>query len=224
MAIAAVVAAGGCSLFRAPSPPPVVGDVQVGVASWYGPGFHGNRTANGEVFDQFELTAAHPSLPLGTRVMVTNLANGRAVEVRINDRGPFVDGRAIDLSYAAARTIGMIGPGTAPVRIEILHRTAAPPPRVVPVSAPAPRAAPPPEPAGNFVVEIAALGDAGRADHLRSVLAHRFPDAFVSPLAGAERSYYRVRIGPYPRRGIALEHAERVSRLGYPAVIVEETR
>src|SRR2546426_545176 len=83
-----------------------------------GPGFHGNRTANGEIYDQYELTAAHPSLPLGSRVMVTNLENGRAVQVRVNDRGPFVGGRAIDLSYAAAHLIGMIGPGTARVRIE----------------------------------------------------------------------------------------------------------
>src|SRR5437879_4451119 len=104
-----LVGAAGCAAVRAPAPPPITNGVQVGVASWYGPGFHGNRTANGEIYDQFELTAAHPSLPLGTRAMVTNLANGRAVEVRINDRGPFVDGRAIDLSYAAARTIGLVG-------------------------------------------------------------------------------------------------------------------
>src|SRR5258705_450534 len=88
----------------------VVGGRQEGVASWYGPGFHGRRTANGEIYDQYELTAAHPSLPLGSRVMVTSLANGRAVEVRINDRGPFVGGRVVDLSYAAARVIWMVGP------------------------------------------------------------------------------------------------------------------
>ena len=111
LALAAALGVAGCSLFR-PAPPPIVGGVQIGVASWYGPGFHGNRTANGEIYDQYEMTAAHPSLPLGTRAMVTNLTNGRSVEVRINDRGPFVDGRAIDLSYAAAHTLGMIGPGT----------------------------------------------------------------------------------------------------------------
>src|SRR5262250_2552941 len=101
-----------CSLVRS-TPPAVVGGRQSGVASWYGPGFHGKRTANGEIYDQYELTAAHRTLPLGTRVLVTNLTNGRAVEVRINDRGPFIDGRAIDLSYAAARMIDMVGPGTA---------------------------------------------------------------------------------------------------------------
>ena len=96
------------------------GAVQTGTASWYGPGFHGKRTSNGEIYDQNDMTAAHQTLPLGTRVAVTNLQNGRQVEVRINDRGPFVKDRAIDLSYAAARTLDMIGPGTAPVRIEVL--------------------------------------------------------------------------------------------------------
>src|SRR6185295_8324831 len=121
-ALFACLLVAGCSLFREPSPPPVVDGVQEGIASWYGPGFHGNRTANGEIYDQYEMTAAHPSLPHGTHVMVTNLENGRAVEVRINDRGPFVGGRAIDLSYAAARSIAMIGPGTARVRVEVLGR------------------------------------------------------------------------------------------------------
>jgi rare lipoprotein A len=225
--------AGGCALVREPAPPPVHDGVQVGVASWYGPGFHGNRTANGEIFDQYELTAAHPSLPLGTRVMVTNLTNGRSVEVRVNDRGPFVDGRAIDLSYAAARTIQMIGPGTARVRIEVLDQMprlatrtvreiAPPPPEIVPPPPPPRRAPLPAEPMGSYAVEVAALTDGTRAEHLRGVLALRFPDAFVSRLGGAAREYYRVRIGPYPSRTHALARAERVSRLGYPAIIVED--
>src|SRR5437870_3866734 len=214
LGLAVSLGAAGCTLFREPAPPPIVNGVQLGVASWYGPGFHGNRTANGEIYDQYELTAAHPSLPLGTRAMVTNITNGRAVEVRINDRGPFVDGRAIDLSYAAARTIGMIGPGTGRVRIDVLGK--APPPRFVP---------PPPRdlPTGVYTVEVASLSDAGKAQHLRQVLAHRFPDAFVSPLAGGTSSYYRVRIGPYPLRTAAVARAEMVNRLGYPAIIIEES-
>jgi rare lipoprotein A len=91
-----------------------------GMASWYGPGFAGRRTANGEVFDPSQLTAAHRSLPFGTQVRVTNLSNGRSVVVRINDRGPFARGRIIDLSRAAAERIGMIGSGTARVRLELL--------------------------------------------------------------------------------------------------------
>ena len=91
---------------------------QVGVASWYGPGFHGRRTASGERFDQNDLTAAHRNLPLGSEVRVTNLENGRSVTVEINDRGPYVKNRVLDLSKAAARRLGIIENGVAKVRIE----------------------------------------------------------------------------------------------------------
>ncbi|MBE9124925.1 MULTISPECIES: septal ring lytic transglycosylase RlpA family protein [unclassified Coleofasciculus] len=91
-----------------------------GIASWYGPGFHGNPSASGERYNQNALTAAHRNLPFGTNVRVTNLNNGRSVVVRINDRGPFIGGRVIDLSAAAARMLGMIQTGTAPVRLEVL--------------------------------------------------------------------------------------------------------
>lgn len=93
-----------------------------GRASWYGPGFHGKRTANGERFNQNAMTAAHRTLPFGTKVKVTNLHNGRSVVVRINDRGPFSRGRVIDLSKAAASVIGLFQSGTAPVRIQVLGR------------------------------------------------------------------------------------------------------
>ncbi|WP_342597053.1 septal ring lytic transglycosylase RlpA family protein [Cyanobacterium aponinum UTEX 3222] len=93
-----------------------------GIASWYGPGFHGRKTASGERFNQNALTAAHRSLPFGTRVKVTNLNNGRSVVVRINDRGPFTRGRIVDLSAGAARVIGLKNSGVAPVRIQILGR------------------------------------------------------------------------------------------------------
>jgi rare lipoprotein A len=91
-----------------------------GWASWYGPGFDGNQTANGETFDQYDLTAAHPSLPFGTTVRVTNKENGQSVVVRINDRGPYAGGRVLDLSTGAAQAIGMIGSGVAPVQIDVL--------------------------------------------------------------------------------------------------------
>ncbi len=93
---------------------------QRGIASWYGPGFHGKKTASGETFDQFAMTAAHRKLPLGTQVLVTNLHNGRKVEVEINDRGPFVHGRIIDLSKAAAQTLKLTKAGIAPVRIDVI--------------------------------------------------------------------------------------------------------
>lgn len=91
--------------------------IDTGVASWYGERFHGRRTASGETFDMTQLTAAHKSLPFGTRVRVRNLDNGREVEVRINDRGPFTPGRVIDLSHAAAAAIGILQSGTARVAV-----------------------------------------------------------------------------------------------------------
>ncbi len=91
---------------------------QVGEASFYGPGFHGKKTATGEKFDQNDKTAAHPTLPLGTKATVTNLDNGNSVDVKINDRGPYVKGRDIDLSKGAAKELGMTKDGVAPVKIE----------------------------------------------------------------------------------------------------------
>ncbi|MGH7835813.1 MAG: septal ring lytic transglycosylase RlpA family protein [Candidatus Binatia bacterium] len=94
--------------------------VQVGKASWYGQKFHGKKTASGERFDQHDHTAAHPSFPLGSKVRVTRLDNGKWVEVEINDRGPFLDGRIIDLSRAAAKVLGMTEEGVVMVRVELL--------------------------------------------------------------------------------------------------------
>jgi rare lipoprotein A len=94
--------------------------VQVGYASWYGLPHHGRRTASGEIYNMYELTAAHPVIRMGTRLHVTNLENGRSVEVRVNDRGPFVDGRILDLSYAAARHLGAVDAGVIRVRIRVV--------------------------------------------------------------------------------------------------------
>jgi rare lipoprotein A len=102
------------------SQPVFAGYHETGEASWYGHPYHGRRTASGEIFDMYQMTAAHPSLPFGTWVLVENRANGRSVKVRINDRGPFKGRRVLDLSYAAARTLGAIGPGVIPVRLRII--------------------------------------------------------------------------------------------------------
>jgi rare lipoprotein A len=101
-------------------PPPAPPTVETGVASWYGVRHHGKRTASGELYDQKKFTAAHRTLPWGSVVRVTNLANGKSVEVRINDRGPFGKGRIIDLSRAAAKVLDMLRTGTAQVKIEQL--------------------------------------------------------------------------------------------------------
>ena len=112
--------AGACAHQRPVGWAPPVGTTAVGTASWYGPGFHGRRTSSGERFDQDELTAAHASWVFGTRVRVTFLSTGRSVVVRINDRFPNHKGRVIDLSRGAARQIGLIGPGTGRVRLEVV--------------------------------------------------------------------------------------------------------
>ena len=121
---------GGCSgQWRpAPVPGPVVvppvstpGAVQTGIASWYGPGFHGKRTSNGEVYNQYELTAAHRTLPFGTRLRVTDVDTGRSVTVRVNDRGPFVRGRVVDVSASAAETLGITGKGVAKVKVDVVE-------------------------------------------------------------------------------------------------------
>ena len=96
--------------------------IETGIASWYGPSFHGKKTASGETYNQNELTAAHKKLPLGSQVTVTNVETGKAVNVEINDRGPYVAGRVIDLSSAAAGAINMKGAGVVPVRMTVLGR------------------------------------------------------------------------------------------------------
>ena len=117
LAVALLAALSACATTRPKDGHPAP---QVGIASYYSETLHGRRTASGELYDKRALTAAHPALPFGSRVRVTNLANGRSVVVRINDRGPHVKERVIDLSYAAARELQFIGQGTTRVRLEVL--------------------------------------------------------------------------------------------------------
>lgn len=124
--MAAIILTGACAQQKAPSTSPASIErhpTETGRASWYGKAHHGQRTASGEPFDMHTLTAAHRTLPFGTIVRVTNLGNGRSVNVRINDRGPFRHGRIIDLSYEAARRLGIVATGTARVEITVIgHR------------------------------------------------------------------------------------------------------
>jgi rare lipoprotein A len=121
-AVSALALLAGCSraVMTSPPVPPTLGAEEIGIASWYGAPHHGRRTASGEVYDMHQLTAAHKTLPFGTRVLVTNRDTSQSAELRINDRGPFVDGRILDVSYAAARLLGAIAPGTIPVRVRVL--------------------------------------------------------------------------------------------------------
>jgi rare lipoprotein A len=180
--------------------------VETGTASWYGPGFVGNRTSSGEVYDLNEMTAAHPTLALGTRIMVTNLENGRSVEVRVNDRGPFAKGRIIDLSRAAAHEIGMIEPGTARVRVESIDDGEGPPPTV------------------GYAVQTGAFVDSDKAMALRASLARLFGDVYLSQFDTSDAHYYRVRVGPFERRDDAIVRARTLAGNGFRTLVVEEVR
>jgi len=159
-----------------PGTPPVLapGYSEQGVASWYGLPFHGRKASSGEVFDMNQLVAAHRTLPFNSVVRVTNLNNGMQIDVRIIDRGPFVAGRVIDLSRAAATAINMIGTGIAPVRIELVSSA--------------------PTFVTNFSVQIGAFQESGRAEELRAQLAPRYP-VYVQQFDSDAGHFYRVRVG-----------------------------
>lgn len=178
-----------------------------GVASWYGPGFHGKATTSGEIYDQEAMTAAHPTWPLGTRVRVTNLDNGRSTIVRINDRGPFVGGRAIDLSHEAARQLDMLGPGTCRVRLD-------------------PLVAPGESLEVRFAVQIAAFDEESEAKDFRRRLVARAapkPGAYVIAAESPRGTVYRVRVGPFAQRADAEATAKDLAADGTRPVVVEES-
>lgn len=170
-----------------------------GVASWYGRKFHGRPTSSGETYDMHRMTAAHKSLPLPTNVRVTNLANGRSVVVRVNDRGPFVKNRLIDLSYAAARELDMIGAGTALVEVEAIDTGYTGRIATMAAAPPAPAAGKPRRASSpRMYLQVGAFGESDNAQNL----ATRLADSGVSrvevhaPAEGAP-ALYRVRIGPF---------------------------
>ncbi len=193
-----------------------IGYIERGVASWYGPGFHKIRTSTGEPYDMYAMTAAHKTLPLPAYVRVTNLQNGRSVVVRVNDRGPFVGNRIIDLSYTAAAKLDMVRNGTAFVEVRSIDPGAAPgtlsasaaaTPQVVTVplapaanTAPLPAAAAPPVNVGApLFVQAGAFGDPANAQRLAQKLrGGDYGNVFVRDDQIAGRRMYRVRIGPVP--------------------------
>lgn len=167
------------------------GYVERGVASWYGPGFHAERTATGEQYDMYAMTAAHKTLPLPAYVQVTNLRNGRSVVVRVNDRGPFKDGRIIDLSHTAASRLGMLRDGTAFVEVRALT-----PGQGV---ADAPVASAAPLPAAALFVQAGAFStEANAARLLAQLRAQGFDKSFVREDRRDGKPIFRVRVGPIP--------------------------
>ncbi len=155
--------------------------VETGLASWYGHPYHGRIAANGERYDMDQLTAAHRTLPFDTWVRVVNLGNDKTVAVRITDRGPFVDGRVIDLSRAAAREIDLIGPGVAKVRLEV---TTMPEPSTSPVS----------PTVGAYAVQVGAFRDRANAERARAEMAAKYGAARIVLREGSP-SLWRVLVG-----------------------------
>lgn len=188
------------------APPAVPGAEETGQASWYGAPHHGRRTASGEVYDMHGFTAAHRTLPFGTRVRVTNARTGQAVEVRINDRGPFADGRLLDLSHAAAAALGAVGPGVVPVRLQVIAT---------------PGADSPPARAAPFTIQLGSFTSLAGADRLRESLAREGEDASIEELVIGGQTHYRVRVGTYPDRGSAQAAARQLAERGYRPLVVE---
>ena len=180
---------------------------QVGIASWYGPGFHGKATASGTVYNQNEFTAAHQTLPLGARVMVTNMETGSATEVTITDRGPFAKGRIIDLSYAAAQSLDMVGPGTALVRVDVLDSP-------IPLQAV--------RPSLDYTLQLGSFSQLENARQLRDHIAKSFSDVTIAPLQSKDATYYRVSLGTFSSRADAEERARQLTQAGYSVIIMEK--
>jgi rare lipoprotein A len=185
---------------------PVVSATETGNASWYGDPYHGRRAASGEIYDMEQFTAAHRTLPFQTWVEVTNLSNGRQVAVRINDRGPFVDGRIIDLSLAAARAVDMVRAGVAPVRLRI-------------VSAPQGPLTPPVPAAASYTVQAGAFADQWRAENFRDALP--FPDVRVVP-SGGDPPLWRVLVGSTLNMDAATDLALRVKEVAGDSLVVRD--
>lgn len=214
---------------------------EVGIASWYGPTFHGKESATGETFDEMAMTAAHPTLPIPSLVRVTNLENGKTVIVRLNDRGPFVDDRIIDLSKAAGGALDLHGKGTAKVRVQYVgpapaEANAAPvqpatqqlvvrsqslapvasQPTPVALVAPAPR---PAEATSGFFLQAGSFADLGNANLLRGQLRTNGPVSITSvQVNGSE--FFRVMVGPWATRAEADQAQARLMAAGTKTLIV----
>ncbi len=189
------------------------GFVQRGRASWYGHKFHGRLTSNGERYNMYGRTAAHKTLPFNTYVQVTNLRNGRRTVVRINDRGPFVRGRIIDLTYTAAHELRMVEDGVVPVKIEALgyvrkKRKAKGWVRVY--EKPASYVL------GDFTIQVGAFAERENALRLHASLSQRYRSATVNLFDQGAQRFYRVRVGTYSRLDQAEAAARRLQKQGFP--------
>jgi rare lipoprotein A len=207
--VVALLLAAGCArrVVRVPAPPPPVVTppsaqwTEEGLASWYGVPFNGDRAADGEVYNMYQMVAAHRTLPFNSLVRVTDLQNGRQVIVRIIDRGPFVRNRIIDLSLAAARALDMVGVGVAPVRLQLVSGG---------------------NPAeGEFSVQVGAFALRANAQRLRRRLGSRWGPIFIQEYDSQNRLLYRVRVGEVQGETAADHLAEQLRQQeGFPQTFV----
>jgi len=182
------------------SPPMAVSYEEMnGYASWYGDPFHGRRTSNGEVYNMYSLTAAHRTLPFNTIVQVNNLDNGMKVQVRVNDRGPFVKGRIIDLSYVAAQKINMVLPGTAKVRLNILRMEAN---------------------TSVLSVQVGSFLEKDRAEKLAKEIRKDYSPVTIRIYESAKGHFHRVLVGEYLSRTHAVRVLRRLSSDGYDGFVI----
>ncbi len=182
------------------------------VASWYGPDFNGRPTSSGEIFNMYSMTCAHKEYPFGTKVKVTNVANNKTAECVVNDRGPFVEGRDIDLSYAVAKEIGIIGTGTGKVFLEVDGRDISYIRKVKVQSA---------GKTGPFAIQVGSFAESINAVRLKVALRLKYGNVYIqeSELKGA--TYYRVRIGNFESLSSAVSTAEQLGQEGYPTVVMK---
>ena len=173
--------------------------VQYGVASWYGPDFHGKPTSSGEIYDMHQLTCAHNTLALGTTVIVTNLENGRSLELKVNDRGPFVKERILDVSYAGAQILGIYEKGTAFVKVETVGPWIEEVPR--------------------FTLQLGSFAEESNAQRLADQLRKDFDNVHVATVETSTQKYYRVRIGQFETKELAFNTAEKLSQMGFRVLV-----
>jgi rare lipoprotein A len=191
--------------------PSAQGFVEEGIASWYGKKFHGRKTSNGETYDMYAMTAAHKTLPMNVHLKVTNLDNGRSRVLRVNDRGPFVRSRIIDLSYSAASELGVVGPGTANVRIEALgykdKGSAGSAPHYTQLDS---------YDVGPFMIQVGAFTVKENADRLAAKLKGQYGSSSVATGWVNGQKFYRVRVGLFNAMAKAYTGLLEIEVNGYP--------
>jgi rare lipoprotein A len=178
---------------------------EVGLASWYGEEYHGRKTANGEVYDMYAMTAAHRTLPFNLRVRVTNLENGKKAEFRINDRGPFIPGRIIDVSKSGARELGILDSGTARVSGEAVGAAGS---TILGE--------------GVYAIQVGSFVEKENAYRFREGLARKYPRVHVLLWESNTNRYYRVRLGSFRTEKEARRYSEDLKRQGLTGFIVRE--